>query len=518
VVSVRVIRYLVVAWTLTLCGACQNIGPIAIDEGRSRYNHSIQNTAKDQTFVNIIRVYRHEPITFMDVTEVDASTTLSGTASGAVTNIGAKAGTSGGTLAGQVGSVAGGVTYAETPLIRYQPLLGQALVGQLATPVGPEQLAALYNSNWGIAPLLDLPLAFMTLDQDESFAALNIIAKLDSDAAITLAADKSELTTKDDKKAISLQKSQSKSQSANVTLEVTNKPATTGAKDALVVYLLPFHPHATRDRRSFEDERHNLQLWVRLLWIYSGSQQYSVNSRCRKLTTSYLEFLDRSLQTYSKKLALEKVRDCLPTSIELRTLPAPGGKDANLIYRAPVMRTYSALGILKNATEQPYPKFAFVSPEEYQQIRDLQWNRRHPGDMLSFYTLSEEHRGDISPSDEKSNAKFPEVERNVRNWITHSHQNDDLLLYDPRIFQANDFIRGNRRLGEHRRYILIVTDSHPPINAYVAQLYQSKWYYIDGDDEISQRNFQLISLFMTIMAVPPSSPPLTPAISVGGGG
>jgi hypothetical protein len=63
------------------------VGPIAIDQGRARYNNIIQSTAKEQTFANIVRVYHHEPTAFMDVTEVDATTTLAGSANGVLTNI-----------------------------------------------------------------------------------------------------------------------------------------------------------------------------------------------------------------------------------------------------------------------------------------------------------------------------------------------------------------------------------------------------------------------------------------------
>ena len=52
----------------------------------------------------------------MDVTEVDATTTFSGTINGGISGIGAKAtkSTTAGTLAGQVGAVTGGVTYTRT--------------------------------------------------------------------------------------------------------------------------------------------------------------------------------------------------------------------------------------------------------------------------------------------------------------------------------------------------------------------------------------------------------------------
>jgi hypothetical protein len=67
-----------------------------------------------------------------------------------------------------------------------------------------------------------------------------------------------------------------------------------------------------------------------------------------------------------------------------------------------------------------------------------------------------------------------------------------------------------------RRYILVIVDDHPPANAYVVDADLGKWYYIAGDDEISQKNFNLISLFLTMMATPSALPPLSPVINVGG--
>jgi hypothetical protein len=104
---------------LLLLGACQVVGPVAIDAGRDRYNSALQSTAKVQTLANIVRVYKHEPMSFMDVTEVDATTTLAGTASSTVSGIGSKPGTY-----GTLGSITPGISYSESPLIRYVPLVG----------------------------------------------------------------------------------------------------------------------------------------------------------------------------------------------------------------------------------------------------------------------------------------------------------------------------------------------------------------------------------------------------------
>jgi hypothetical protein len=79
------------------------------------------------------------------------------------------------------------------------------------------------------------------------------------------------------------------------------------------------------------------------------------------------------------------------------------------------------------------------------------------------------------------------------------------------------FINMNGRLGTLRRYVLIIVDDRlPKSRAYASYFDGSKWYYIDKDDTVSEKNFQLLALFMTMMAVPPSTPPLSPTINVGG--
>lgn len=123
---VRIAKCVLVAGTLIVFGGCQLVGPIAIDAGRDRYNSVLQATSKQQAFENIIRVKNYEPTSFMDVTEIDATQTFTGTLSGTVTGIGSKPGTY-----GTLGSISPGVSYSEAPLIRYVPLVGQGLVEQL---------------------------------------------------------------------------------------------------------------------------------------------------------------------------------------------------------------------------------------------------------------------------------------------------------------------------------------------------------------------------------------------------
>jgi hypothetical protein len=184
----------VCAGGLVALGGCQTVGPNSIRMGREHYNSILQATSMEQTMSNIVRLYKHEPPMFLDVTEVDATLNFGGSITAAGTNIGAKRGTSGGTLAGQVGSVGGAVQYSETPTIRYQPLLGQALVAQLVTPVSVDALGLMYDSYWDLGPLLDFSSAYLTPDASKFYPALNTILELNHRGALWVAAAKSSLT------------------------------------------------------------------------------------------------------------------------------------------------------------------------------------------------------------------------------------------------------------------------------------------------------------------------------------
>jgi hypothetical protein len=209
----------------------------------------------------------------------------------------------------------------------------------------------------------------------------------------------------------------------------------------------------------------------------------------------------------------------VPNFIELRTAPVAPGKvvSAGLNSGSPLLRTYSALGLLKNATERPHPKAAFVTRDAYERIRAYPWNQN--ADKLSFYTLlpEAENPGDEPPPSRADTADAARIDAAVTSWI--QQPGIDLFVYEPNgLASQEDYIRGNRRLGLLRRYMLIVVDDLPPANAYVSHFAQGKWYYIASDDEISQKNFDLISLFVTMMAIPSAVPPISPTIAVGGGG
>lgn len=541
------------AGAVTVVGGCQTVGPKAIGLGRDRYNGVLHSTSMEQTMSNIVRAYYYEPPMFMDVTEVDAAMIFGGSVSGGVNNIGARAGSSGGTIAGRVGTASGGVQYSESPTIRYQPLLGQALVAQLVTPVSVDALGELYDSYWDIGALLDLSSAYLTLDYREFYPALNTIIELNHRGALELAAANTSMTLS----------GQPEAKAPAISAAPSGQPASTktavAASDALIIYLRPFHRGTAPEDLAYKQRV--LQLWVRLLRIYADSQPPFLSpAQCvpMKLSLDANELQDWDVHIGAKLTGvadqntfLETARECLPNAIELRVSPLPWQSNAAGVQLpafgsyAPVMRTYSALGILKNATERPNPKIEFVTPQQYRQIRDDPWNA--DVDTSSYYTLTPEELDSFNcPQNRKqqggcdtaslTSSQIQHFNTEIDQWIHGSASAgaaalatgtqmgsggypSGLDVYEPSGQDVLDprIINMNGRLGTLRRYVLVIVDEHSPgESAYASYSYGDKWFYIEKGDTVSEKNFQLLALFMTMMAVPSSSPPLSPSINVGG--
>lgn len=575
-VAARIGTLFGVVGMVTVFGGCQMVGPIAIDAGRERYNSIIQSTTKQQAFANIVRVHNNEPTSFMDVTEVDATQTLSGTASGAITNIGAKAGTSGGTLAGEIGSFTPGVTYSEAPLIRYVPLIGQGLVEQLVAPINTDALASLYVSEWGLLPLFDLSMDFLTLDYDYTGAAINIMAELDYDGRLDIVSAQSDWT----------RPKNPPSGASDSGSGASNKKTTTSASpdDSLVIYYVRSHRSAIAPR----DERGKTlasddALWSWLLSLYAGTQAGPCgpakkpggakaargagagrdaagadNAEVKKAVAQGAAAAAAAADAAAKATAAaaQQVADSAqaaasgaPTppapapakpglssppricpgrdSIELRTMAVTKAPN-KFVSAAPLMRTFSALGVLKSAAQPPNPRIGFVPLDRYQRVRQYLWNDPdHLNPLLTTYTLrpSDVDQGDEkSPSHSEQKSDRINADGILETWLNDfeaSHAATDRLRYVYDRGPATtlpELVAVNQRLEELRRYIFIIQSAAPPPpNAFVSYAERGVWYYIDGDDVISQRNFNLVVLFLTVMAYPASTAPLTTSISVGGG-
>jgi len=539
---------------LVILGGCQMVGPNSIDVGRGRYNAILQSSSMEQTMSNIVRVYKHEPPMFLDVTEVDATVSMGGSVNGATTNIGAKRGASGGTLAGQVGSGGATVQYSETPTVRYQPLLGQALVSQLVTPVSVDALGLLYDSSWTVAPLLDFSVQYLTLDPHEFYSALDTIEELAADEAIELGAAPT-----------SLQKPAAPQEDSR------NAPAAkkggAAGNDALVIYLLPL-----RESQNTDDKKRIVQLWVRMFRFYYENQppfSPPAGAKCAEITLTLnaqsLKDWDTNIDHHvggdegTKNRSLDEAIGCLPNFIELRVVPAPltqretadipsavapskprlHGQEVhstsrNITTHVPLMRTFSALGILKNATERPHPLIEFVTREQYETIRHHErWN--DGAERVGYYTLLPTDLDSIDCPNGGCDSALPPsmpksfvdgLDADLARWLQEFDAAAPGPLYPNGVsvyeqpgadVLAPSFLAHNGRLGTLKRFMLVIVgDRQPDDPTYVSYSDGQRWYYIAKDDAVSERNFQLLSLFLSMMAVPPSTQPLSPVINVGG--
>ena len=309
--------------------------------------------------------------------------------------------------------------------------------------------------------------------------------------------------------------------------------------DALILYLEPRHPFSSdTDVKAMEDI---LRLWIRLLSLYAGTQP---GSDREKLLNNLAE-IEKNLVdpegkaseikgSNKKQEFLEQQFARLPDWIELRTAPkAPSGcQDMGSDCRnlGPLMRTRSALGVLKNLIELPGPQIEFVTPPTYQAIRKHPWNVDLTHDM-SYYTLVKEDEDSlcekIDEGKERGMCDNPDLTSDQRlltekisEWIKkHDEPGADLQTYRDYDSESDILtykqVEAERRLAHFRRFILILEGDDLPPNAYVSYSYRGKWYYIDGLDDISKKNFTLLSTILTIMAVPSPSQALTPTISVG---
>jgi hypothetical protein len=504
-----------------------------------------------QMFMNIVRVYKHEPTLFMDVTEIDAAMSLAASLGGSKTGIGARAGMSGGTLAGPVGSITGNLGYQESPTVRYQPLQGQPLVQQIGSPITVDTIARLYDSEWRISVILSFALDRITQSFVDSRAIINAIDALDDYGVIGLVAAKS----------ASLEASGSptttkKSTSTDLgTITIATKPGGSGngeeQSDTLAIYLRRGRPLLYAGETLASETAQIEQLWQRLKSIYGEG-----NSTGARVVTSGA---DKSKRAESG-LDMIEIRN-VPARIPARgTGDGKKGEKPTTIEEAPAMRTHSAIGIVRVAFDSSYG-IEIMSRARYEAIRNAPWNLRNaPWNVrntapnadcfnVQWYTVLPRACKSSGDSTAECNPPSPQnliyetlaqeppidgeglvyrASQTIRNFIEQSDKASNhsfRCLYTASMFSSMGSgithyqdILDDYRLYSLRREILIISDKTCPTNAYVSYSDETGCYYIDSEDKFSQKNFELISIFLTMQAVPPTTAPLTPSISVGGPG
>jgi hypothetical protein len=451
---------------------CALIGPAAVENGRNTYNEAVAGTARQQTLINMVRVHRNENPVFVDIPEIDASSQLQMNATGAITNIGSHAGTTGATLEGKAGAFTGGIQYQEAPTIRYQPVQGQALFTQISAPITVDTLAALFGSDWGFGPILAFAADQWAPSYTDNAAALNMMIWLDSCGAIGLAATRSDFSAE-------------KPPTQHVvthgeTINIQTQAAASGGNDSLDLYLNPKGSSCSSEEVT--------RIWGWLWKFYDGTQPDA----------------DGVLWSSGRRV---------PLRIELRTTPIKGikagGLDITRTSVGPILRTHSALGILKSIDAEPR-LVEYVTPEEYETITQAPFN------SPSYFRRCDLDFAYLMPL-QLAKAKSLTDTVIIRELVSPAQP-----LYDTRGGDSCSYMASTRtlnpvlerQLNHLRRLILIIrSDSPPPWDAYVSWK-DDYWYYIDGGDFVSQKNFMLISEYMSIQSTVSSAPSLT-AVSVG---
>jgi hypothetical protein len=448
---------------------CALIGPAAVENGRNTYNEAVASTARQQTLINIVRVHRNENPVFVDIPEIDASSQLQVNGTGALTNIGSHAGTVGGTLEGKAGALGAGIQYQEAPTIRYQPLQGQALFTQISAPITVDTLSALFGSDWGLGPIFAFAFDQWVPSYTDNSAALNMMIKLDSCGALGLAATRSDF---------SAEKSGFERIAANGgSINIETQPATSGPNDSLDLYLNSKGSSCSSDEVA--------RIWGWLWNLYRGTQPST----------------DGSLWNAGRGV---------PLRIELRTAPIKnlrgGNVDITRTSVGPILRTHSALGILKSLDAEP-ELVEYVTPEEYEIITQAPFNSRE------YFRRCDSDFAYLIPLDlAKARSHDPIIQAITSSGqqIYGARERGCAYMASTRVF--NPLLE--EQLSHLRRLILLIrSDAPPPPNAYVSWK-DDYWYYIEGDDKISQMNFMLVYQYMTIQSTVSSTASLT-AVSVG---
>lgn len=464
---------LTVSLSAICLAACSVIGPTSIDTGRMRYNEVIHDTYAQQTLLNLVRIHNHESPMFMDVTEVDAATSASATIAGGPSGLGASPNyksTSAGTIQGAIGFVTGGASYVEAPTVRYQPLLGQSLVAQIQTPLTAEDFAKLLNAQWPLAAVLTLGTIGLTPGYSQKYAAIDALVDLDHYGAVVFSATSSDDGGKADKMAVA--------SNSKVISVVVNTASTEKKKDALTFYRKDLS--GARSRGSYIDPTY-AKCELANGYVSQNGQHRSEKGLEERAKATVAALWSRLEHIYGQD---PKVGISLSTS---------SGRG-----RPPMLLTRSAISIMQEAEvlpDEPDPIIEFVP--DPQQIRNA----------IGIYN---------------SNDRDCQETFYIKGWLTNDTGGDKYAksyattLYPGKTNYSEQDYRDEIGLAHDRRYMLIAeSDSPPPPDAYISLQHRGKWYYILGDDVVSQRALMLLTQFDTILATPPASPPLTPSISVG---
>jgi hypothetical protein len=119
---------------------CKSIGPGQVPGDRFDYSAAVSESWKRQTLLNIVKLRYMDPPTFVDVGQIVASRTLSGSV-----NLSGTALSPGNNNALTVGGTG---LYSDQPTVTYTPLTGNKFIKSLLTPLMPESVFYMIQGGW----------------------------------------------------------------------------------------------------------------------------------------------------------------------------------------------------------------------------------------------------------------------------------------------------------------------------------------------------------------------------------
>lgn len=132
-------RTLLVLVTVLL-GACVQMGPKVLVEGRPLYNIAVQQSEAQQLLLNIVRNRYNDTILFLDITSITSGFSR-----------GVNAGLLGSFSSGNNSGIANlGGDIRENPNVFYAPNTGEKFVRQMLTPIDLRTVALLLQAGWSI--------------------------------------------------------------------------------------------------------------------------------------------------------------------------------------------------------------------------------------------------------------------------------------------------------------------------------------------------------------------------------
>ena len=137
----RVIQRLAFAAILSTTG-CRNLGPSTVPHDRFEYNGALAESWKAQMLLNLVKIRYNDAPVFLDVGEVVAGYSMSGSVNASASIPTIKGPLGAGTTTGNY-NLGGAATYNIAPTIIYTPLKGEKFARAMMQPIPPAAIMGL---------------------------------------------------------------------------------------------------------------------------------------------------------------------------------------------------------------------------------------------------------------------------------------------------------------------------------------------------------------------------------------